>query len=1278
MKSIRAFTILFCAVLIAAPLLAAKGVVLSETGDPVAGARVEALATHESTSPIASATTDASGNFALDLKAEAFVLLSASASGYAPARKLVRGGFEDVMIELVSRDQKSGTVRSAKGPVSGAKILVIDGTGDVLATYDTDEHGHYSMPDPKLWVAGLCARHPDYAMTCRSIGEDGAMMGESLSLDFTLDGGRLVSGHVLSSAGKPVANAKVTAGRLTTTTTHDDGSFALRLSKEEKTIRAIAGDSAGGASAAATDVTITLAKGGTVAGSVRDDAGHALAGARVMVQEADDTSGWTSAPVNARGEYVIAPLAAGNYGIYVEAPEQYEIEPKQADLRKKNESRVDFVAKKTTPIHGVVRDENRRPVVGAIVTQAVDGMPLIYAVGPAFGTRTISGPDGTFKLYSGIPQGRLTAVKRGFAAGLSEALNPASVQKSVTITLPRGIEVKGTVVAAGDKPVSGAAVIVMSSATTFGAMPIAASLAAGVIDGWVHTDANGSFSIRLNSGMHDFGVWKRGYASRDIGSVEVSETMEPVRVVLEPAVSIRGHVARKGNPVAGGIVVATEQSQRAVGQAQVGSGGEFVFDSLQPGTYTLQYMNEHTRASKVSEAPATGVVIDLPETLDIRGRVTDSGTGTPIRQFKVTVRGGDTYDSNDVDDPDGQFEQSVGAGELELKISAPGYTTATRTILIAEGKAPTPLNVTLLKGRKISGRVVSKEGKPIAEVSVAAQQEFDGSASDEDGEFVLDSAPVDAIELSFYKQGYVNATKSIAAGTADQRMEITLDSGLKVTGRVVDKTGAPVEEAQVNASSSEGFGNTTTDKSGAFTISGLSSGTYSFTAQKSGFGQGKLENVDVTKAAPLLLTLGSDPTGTIRGSITGGSTGGWVMAMVTASAESGGSANAQAGRDGKFVIENAPVGEVSVRGMLMGIQRQSSTKEVKVVVPAGGEVDVQLAASAGDVTVRGTVKSAGAPVAGSSVTFSSLSTRQGVWTSPTAGDGSYEVTGLEAGRYDVSISGVGSRPYSMRTDLTSSTTLDINVNFIRIEGRVIDDRGAGIEGASVSASASSDQHSSIDATTDATGAFALNVQGDSAYRIAAKKKTFAIATAEVPSGSAGPVLLQLHHTAGAHVRLVDSQTRETLNGFVVVRDPTGKIQIPTSGDREEDGSLLLPLMEGSYLVSASAGDYASQTIKLSVPSDEATIPLSRGGTLVVHSADDAHELIKLVMPNGDEYVRCYCNGIAEIRLTGATTRVDHVAPGVYRMQVIDELEVTKRSYPIVITEGQTTTVDATK
>src|SRR6185436_4226811 len=135
------------------------------------------------------------------------------------------------------------------------------------------------------------------------------------------------------------------------------------------------------------------------------------------------------------------------------------------------------------------------------------------------------------------------------------------------------------------------------------------------------TDDNGTFTIHLNRGAHDIGVWKRGYATQDAGGIEVSESMAPLKLKLEQGAQISGRVVRKGGkPVDEGIVYAMDASQQQTAQAAVASDGTFTIDSLKPGTFMVQFGRRGgMREPKAVTAPASNVVLELSETVALQG-----------------------------------------------------------------------------------------------------------------------------------------------------------------------------------------------------------------------------------------------------------------------------------------------------------------------------------------------------------------------------------------------------------------------------------------------------------------------------------------------------------------------------------------------------------------------------------------------------------------------------------------------------------------------------------
>ena len=149
----------------------------------------------------------------------------------------------------------------------------------------------------------------------------------------------------------------------------------------------------------------------------------------------------------------------------------------------------------------------------------------------------------------------------------------------------------------------------------------------------------------------------------------------------------------------------------------------------------------------------------------------------------------------------------------------------------------------------------------------------------------------------------------------------------------------------------------------------------------------------------------------------------------------------------------------------------------------------------------------------------------------------------------------------------------------------------------------------------------------------------------------------------------------TLSGYVVATNEHGLVA--GRGDRDErNGITTVPLPDGAYRVSVSANGFASQSRHVTLPfQGELSFALTPGGTLIVRSDRKSSDLVKLIHPNGEEYVRCQCNGIAEIRLSGTVTTIENVAPGNYAMHVLDASGRVMASYPVTVTEGVTTTAE---
>ena len=103
-----------------------------------------------------------------------------------------------------------------------------------------------------------------------------------------------------------------------------------------------------------------------------------------------------------------------------------------------------------------------------------------------------------------------------------------------------------------------------------------------------------------------------------------------------------------------------------------------------------------------------------------------------------------------------------------------------------------------------------------------------------------------------------------------------------------------------------------------------------------------------------------------------------------------------------------------------------------------------------------------------------------------------------------------------------------------------------------------------------------------------------------------------------------------------------------------DGSLSIALADGPYLLSTSASGYGTATLHVSAPAREIRVGLTPGGTLVVESERELRGRVRLVRPDGLEYVQCWCNGIADIEVKGRRTTIENITPDRYAFELVEE------------------------
>jgi protocatechuate 3,4-dioxygenase beta subunit len=1259
------------ALALTAPLSAAlRGAVMTAGGAPVAGARVVALeapasspfeqTVQDGASPLAVATTDTEGSYILDLHGYGLVTVRVTADGYAPAA--VTAALDEPADRIVLRPAPviEGKVTAQGKPVEGAEVTAIGEKRSAMSV-TTDANGRYRMPDPRLWAVMIGVRHRDYAPAWTSAD----------NRDFTLEPGKTVEGRVIDAKERPVAGARVELSPWNVTaTTAADGSFRFQhVTVEASSLRVSAPGGIAMRELVNGRQTLKLAPAGRISGVIRDAEKHPLSGIRVVTQsqtingdEAVSGRDGTFQLTVPRGAYGLADAGNGIYDIAGEA------NAKEGDVR------VELVATRRTTIEGVVRDAAGKAVPGATVTDLI-ARP-VEMIAASVLEATVSGAGGRFRLrrQGGDSQIQLVAVRSGMPIGYATV--SAAHARNVVITLTAGVPVDGRVVDSGQHPVKGVAIRPRI------AMPMAGEGPLELPETWATTGADGRFHGLMGEGSVTLTFVKEGYSSAE-RVVDVRASMKAIDVTLVPATHVAGRVVQKDGTPAAGVKVTIDTSS-----VTTGGDGSFRIENVLTGEHAITFGDDFPRRQSV-RAPADDVKLVLPALRTVRGRVVDAANGAPVGTFSLSGNDPAPYSQEEglhakaFESTAGEFTFELPETESSLVAMAEGYLPAEIRLTASTD----PLVLRLSHGRSVRGRVTDEGGQPLGGVRVTDSDHsfhFGGEVEEdsEDGKGLVHSAADGSFEMSglvvdhdaqleFRKSGFVRLMLKVRPDS-DAALEVVLRRGVSIHGRVVDAGGGGVTGAVVSASSAAHgaeSGTALTDDGGEFHFDRLLPARWDFVARHQESGRrGAAKDVDIEKVHELTILMDSAATATISGHV-GGLEPSWSMRYVEARGADEATGRAEIDAAGNYRMEHAPAGTVAVSAIagptvdMAGLAKH--TKSVSVDVAPGSEVRADLAFLP-QVTVHGRVTRGGAPLEGATIQFSYEQ------HATTAAGGSYSLQ-LMPDEYDVAII-VSDRqlPFAQHVVINDAAELNFSVDVATIGVTVIDNTGQPLAGAKVTAAPHGQTHTTATATTGADGTATLEVAAGETETIGASLRGCANASQDVAAGGSSSVTLQLVRSPGAAVRIVDVRDGRTLSGYAIARDASGRV-LASANEAEPDGTLILALAPGTYRFSASAENYGSHTIQAEVPSGEIRLPLPRGGKLALRSNSNLHASARLLQPNGEEYVRCWCSGVAEIAISGAVTLVDQIAPGSYTLEVTPA-GGKPRTYPVTVTEGVTTTV----
>ncbi|HEV8658989.1 MAG TPA: carboxypeptidase regulatory-like domain-containing protein [Thermoanaerobaculia bacterium] len=1325
----RLIVLAFCLSAVLPATAAVTGYVMTTDGQPIARAKVETfslepldaararlLSDAPERKPLATAETDAKGKFTLESPKDPVVLLRVTAKGYAPDTYRIERDEEVGAVAMAPAEPKSGRITANGKAVAGAKVIWISGgTTEIIAT--TDGEGRYSVPDPSKWAMAVVVIHPDFAFHEDSVGR--RMGSANLPLDQTLTAGVALSGTVIGEDGKtPVAAAIVKIEGWPVATSAQDGTFTIAHAQAKwQAVVAQSGALIGSRARAGNPATVAvkLARSASLTGSIRDLKSQApLAGAEVRLRASNriDLSETWTAFTDAKGNYAINGVAPGAYQIVVTRP-GYMVAPVSLSLTANEKANKPLLATQLARVSGMVVDEQKRPVVAARVSSqnvSRGGDPMMMMAMMMIGrasSGSVSAPDGSFTVRAdGDTDIHIAAVKKGYPPTKTTTLRlaPGERKSGIMLTIPSGVAITGRVIDKDGKPVAGVS-IATTEATEFSGNMVRRMMALGAQrdrgDDIVKTANDGKFSLRLKEGSYDFAFKHEGFATKTVRALQVNSTTKPIEVTLEPGVEISGRVTRNGAGIEGVRMMVIGEGVQA--SAETAADGSFRISDLTPGQMMLNAMKEDEFIQQIRPvtAPALDMNIEIPPGGRVSGHVVDKSTKQPVTSFQAgisTPRSGGGMvimmppQMRSFTNDDGTFAlENVPAGQTQIVVNAPGYTTArVPNVNVEEGKNISDIEVEMDHGVRVVGHVTGPDGGALAGVVVRLDMmggrvmrpgpmQNQSAITDANGDYSIDALESGDKTFVFTRSGYVATQKSATLSGNETRVDAQLGSGMRVSGVVVTDAGAPVSDAAVNANSAgnSGFGtpNTVTDANGGFTFEGLAPGHYNFYASKRGLSSGEVRDFDISTAVPVHITLKSG--GVIYGRVSGLTSDELQQAAVVASSASGYS-SAPVDASGSFRIEGAPTGTVRVSARLQGGMAGGKSSPVQSVqLDTGNQVEVNIAFNA-DTVIRGRVTRNGKPVDGTMVAFTPKEAQaQTSARTTTNSNGEYSVNGLDDATYNVSVVDIQrSAPFNTTYQVRGSGSFDVDMKSASLTGRVNDSEGNAVADAMIELREKTDSSGRFamrGVQTDASGAFLIdNVQAGS-YSVTAEKDGYGTKAVDTTVGDGGGnVEITLSKNAGVTLRVVDARDGRLLGARVLVTDSRNVTvySSPPMGSSAE--AVKLPLESGVYRALISAPGYAPQNVTITSPSTP-TVGMTPGGSIVVQSKGSGLRRARLIGPDGKEYVRGF-GAIFTVDPSPGVTVLNNIAPGMYTLQILGDGNQVTASAPVSVIDGQQASV----
>jgi len=350
--------------------------------------------------------------------------------------------------------------------------------------------------------------------------------------------------------------------------------------------------------------------------------------------------------------------------------------------------------------------------------------------------------------------------------------------------------------------------------------------------------------------------WKPGYCI----AKRFARPGDRVEILLHHPGALFGRVTLQGTGAPGvDATVAVCSRNQETGHTRTDEEGRYRISGLPPGEYHASvtprggWMLERHESQVIIEAHQdTEADFSVSPGLLVRGRVTDAHTGVPITGARVGRAPDWKRVQNKTEtDGDGRFVLDGFPDRCPLRVQAEGYVRFEAVVrsAVKEGREVTQ-DVRLQRAGMIVGRVVDPGGRGVPGAGIKLdrrrRQDTPGVRADAEGAFCLDGLPVNTEHrLVVFKKRFADrVTEPFTLRPGERRTGflVRLTRGVRVSGRIRDKSGEPIPNACLHlrpddwlAAHLDGRWNIRPDAEGRYRIKGLSAGSYSLEVLASGY-----------------------------------------------------------------------------------------------------------------------------------------------------------------------------------------------------------------------------------------------------------------------------------------------------------------------------------------------------------------------------------------------------------------------------------------------------------